>query len=89
MKYVAIDMHFIRDVINKTFLNISHVRGLDQLADLLTKLLNRQHHVLLRNYISNANETPILREHVMETSHSPSMLIFQIKKISQINLIYL
>lgn len=42
MKYIAIDVHFVRDLSAKGLLSVSYVNTLDQLADLLTKPLPQQ-----------------------------------------------
>nr|KYP76775.1 hypothetical protein KK1_021029 [Cajanus cajan] len=38
MKHIAIDYHFVRDLVNKKELNVSHVPSSHQLVDLLTKI---------------------------------------------------
>lgn len=41
MKHIALDYHFIRNLIQAGALRVSHVSTTDQLADVLTKLLAR------------------------------------------------
>lgn len=41
MKHIAIDYHFVRDLVQKSTLRVSHVSSSDQLADALTKPLSR------------------------------------------------
>ena len=61
MKHIQIDLHFVRDLVKKGSIQISHVYTQDQLADLLTKSLSKQHTELLRNKIDLADGSPILR----------------------------
>ena len=62
MKHIQIDLHFVRDLVQKGSIQISHVYTQDQLADLLTKSLSKQHTELLRNKINDlADGSPILR----------------------------
>lgn len=44
MKHIALDYHFIRNLIQAGMLRISHVSTKDQLADALTKPLPRLKH---------------------------------------------
>lgn len=41
MKHIAIDFHFVRDLVKTSHLRVSHVSSADQLADALTKPLSR------------------------------------------------
>ena len=41
MKHVAIDYHFVRDLVQSSALRVVHVSSGDQLADALTKSLSR------------------------------------------------
>lgn len=41
MKHIAIDLHFVRDLVSKGVLSVSYVNTLDQLVDILTKTLAR------------------------------------------------
>jgi len=38
MKHIQIDLHFVRDLVQKESLHVKHVHTQDQLAELLTKL---------------------------------------------------
>ncbi|GKV25827.1 hypothetical protein SLEP1_g35210 [Rubroshorea leprosula] len=40
MKHIAIDLHFVRDLVDKRLLHVSHISSHDQLADGLTKSLS-------------------------------------------------
>ena len=42
MKHIAIDYHFIRNMIQLGMVRVAHVSTKDQLADALTKPLSRQ-----------------------------------------------
>jgi len=66
MKHIQIDLHFVRDMVQKKILNIHHVNTHDQLADLLTKPFSRQrlHYLLLK--IGLADGSSILRERIKE-----------------------
>ncbi len=39
IKHIQIDLHFVRDLVQRGNLHVRHVHTQDQLADLLTKLL--------------------------------------------------
>ena len=41
MKHLAIDYHFVRDLVHHRPLRVAHISGSDQLADALTKSLPR------------------------------------------------
>jgi len=62
MKHIQIDLHFVHDLVQKNHLQVRHVHTNDQLADLLTKLLSKQRKALLRNKISLADGSSILRD---------------------------
>lgn len=51
MKHIAIDYHFIRELIQTSKLRVAHVSTKDQLADALTKPLSRATFQYLRNKI--------------------------------------
>ena len=55
MKHIQIDLHFVRDLVQKGSLQVRHVHTQDQLADLLTKPLSKQRIELLRTKIGLAN----------------------------------
>ena len=61
MKHIQIDLHFVRDLVQKGTLHVRHVHTQDQLADLLTKPLSRQRIEFLRNKIGLADGSTILR----------------------------
>lgn len=42
-KHIEVDCHFIRDTVTDGIITTSHVRTTEQLVDLLTKPLGRQH----------------------------------------------
>jgi hypothetical protein len=60
MKHIQIDLHFVRDLVQKGSLQVWHVHTQDQLADLLTKPLSKQRTKILRNNIGLANRSSIL-----------------------------
>ena len=41
MKHLALDYHFVRELVQRKFLRVSHISTTDQLADALTKPLPR------------------------------------------------
>ena len=51
MNYLAIDYHFVRDLVQSSKLRVIHVSAGDQLADALTKSLSRSHLLYLCNKI--------------------------------------
>lgn len=61
INYIAINLHFVRDLAFKGRLPVAYVNKQDQLADLLTKPLARAWFPLLRSKISIADGTSILR----------------------------
>lgn len=44
MKHIALDYHFIRNLVQSGALRVTHVSTHDQLADALTKPLTRARH---------------------------------------------
>ena len=72
MKHIQIDLHFVRDLVKKGSIQISHVYTQDQLADLLTKSLSKQHIELLRNKIDLTDGSPILRGRIKEACVDPA-----------------
>jgi hypothetical protein len=61
MKHVAIDYHFVRDLVVAKKLQVSHVPTSLQLADLLTKPLSSTRHHFLKDKIGVIEDTSILR----------------------------
>ena len=66
MKYIQINLHFVRDLAQKGSLQVRHVHTQDQLADLLTKPLSRQRTELLRTNIGLADGSLILWGRIRE-----------------------
>lgn len=66
MKYIQIDLHFMHDLVQKGTLNARHVNTQDQLADLMTKLLSKEHTEFLRSKIGLADGSSILRGRIKE-----------------------
>ena len=60
MKHIQIDLHFVRDLVQKGSLQVRHVHTQDQLVDLLTKPLSKQRTQLLRTKIGLADGSLIL-----------------------------
>jgi hypothetical protein len=61
MKHIAIDYHFVRDLVAGKKLQVSHVPTSHQLADLLTKPLSSTRHHFPKNKIGVLEDTSILR----------------------------
>ena len=66
MKYIQINLHFVRDLVQKGSLQVRHVHTQDQLADLLTKPLSRQRTESLRTNIGLADGSSILWGRIRE-----------------------
>lgn len=64
MKHISIDIHFVRDIVAKGLILVSHISTKDQLADLLTKALHRTRFQFLRSKIAIADGTAILRRRI-------------------------
>ena len=64
MKHIAIDYHFVRDLVSDKKLQVSHVPTSHQLADLLTKSLSSVRHHFLKDKIGVIDDTSILRGRV-------------------------
>ncbi|GKV20244.1 hypothetical protein SLEP1_g30399 [Rubroshorea leprosula] len=67
MKHIAVDLHFVRDLVDKKVLRVSHIASTDQLADGFTKPLHSTRFTCLRDKIGVADGTSILRGRVKET----------------------
>ncbi|KAL6328440.1 hypothetical protein AAG906_038315 [Vitis piasezkii] len=67
MKHIQIDLHFVRDQVQKGALKVSYVHTQDQLADLLTKPLSRERTECLRAKIGLADGSSILRGRIKES----------------------
>ncbi|GKU88975.1 hypothetical protein SLEP1_g3180 [Rubroshorea leprosula] len=67
MKHIAVDLHFVRDLVDKKVLRVSHIASTDQLADGFTKPLHSTRFTCLRDKIRVADGTSILRGRVKET----------------------
>lgn len=61
MKHLAIDYHFVRDLVAENKLTVSHVPTSHQLADLLTKPLSASRHKFLKDKIGVIEDASILR----------------------------
>ncbi|KAF2283583.1 hypothetical protein GH714_012076 [Hevea brasiliensis] len=60
MKHLEIDVHFVRDLVQREDLRVSHISSKDQLADLLTKPLSKQQFILNRSKIGIQDGSSIL-----------------------------
>ena len=63
MKHIAIDFHFVRDQVAQNRLRVTHVHTSNQLADSLTKPLQRKQFQLHRAKIGIHDGSSILRGH--------------------------
>ncbi|GKV05570.1 hypothetical protein SLEP1_g17568 [Rubroshorea leprosula] len=68
MKHIAIDLHFVRELVDHKVLRMSHISTLDQLADGLTKPLSTHHFAQLQHKIGVTDGSSILRGHIKETT---------------------
>ncbi|GKV48157.1 hypothetical protein SLEP1_g54985 [Rubroshorea leprosula] len=66
MKHIAVDLHFVRDLVDQKILRVSHISSKDQLADGLTKPLSSNRFISLRSKIGVTDGSSILRGHVKE-----------------------
>lgn len=64
MKHVAIDYHFVHDLVADKKLHVSHMPTSHQLADLLTKPLSSSRHNFLKANIGVIEAASILRGRV-------------------------
>ena len=73
MKHIEIDLLFVRDLVQKGRITVSHVHTLDQLADLLMKALPRHRFQTLKSKIGVADGTSILRGHIRKVITLPQI----------------
>ncbi|GKV48270.1 hypothetical protein SLEP1_g55092 [Rubroshorea leprosula] len=66
MKHIAIDLHFVRDLVDHKVLRVSHISSKDQFADGLTKPLSSARFTYLRSKIGVADGSSILQGCVKE-----------------------
>lgn len=66
MKHIALDFHYVRQLVQMGKLKVSHISTKDQLADILTKPLPRPRFTTLRDKIGVTDCDPILRGHIKE-----------------------
>jgi hypothetical protein len=74
MKHIQIDLHFVRDQVQKGTLHVRRVFTQDQLADLLTKPLSRARTEFLRTKIGLTDGSSILRRHIKEDARNLQMI---------------
>ncbi|GKV51222.1 hypothetical protein SLEP1_g57891 [Rubroshorea leprosula] len=67
MKHIAIDLHFVRELVDRKVLHVSHISSHDQLDNALTKALPSLRFRSLRSKIGVADGTSVLRGHIKET----------------------
>lgn len=60
MKHIAMDYHFVRQLVQQGKLLVSHISTKDQHADVLTKPLSRQRFSILRDKLGVTDGNPIL-----------------------------
>ncbi|MCH87526.1 retrovirus-related Pol polyprotein from transposon TNT 1-94, partial [Trifolium medium] len=61
MKYLAIDYHFVRDLVAENKLQVSHVPSSHQFADLLTKPISSPRHNFLKSKIGVIEPSSVLQ----------------------------
>ena len=66
MKRLAINYHFVRDIVAKGELKVSHVPSYHPLVDLLTKLFSRPRHEFLITKIGVVDSSSILQGHISD-----------------------
>ncbi|GKV47474.1 hypothetical protein SLEP1_g54377 [Rubroshorea leprosula] len=67
MKHIAIDLHFVRELVERKVLRVAHISSKDQLADGFTKPLPNTRFLQLRSKIGIADGSSILRGCVKDT----------------------
>jgi hypothetical protein len=80
MKHIRIEVHFVRDLVQRGILQAVHVHTTNQLVDMLTKPLSRARTELLRSKIGLTDGSPILRGCKRESLQSSASLPFNPKK---------
>lgn len=63
MKHIALDYHFVRQMVQLGNIRVSHISTKDQPADILTKPMHRTRFSFLRDKICVIDGDPILRGH--------------------------
>lgn len=63
MKHIALDYHFVRQMVQLENIRVSHISTKDQPADILTKPMHRTRFSFLRDKICVIDGDPILRGH--------------------------
>jgi len=71
MKHIQIDLHFVRDLVHRGAIHVRHVHTQNQLADLLTKPLSKQHTEHWRSKIAFADGISILRGCIRTANGKP------------------
>jgi len=61
MKHIALDYHFVRQLVQNVQLQVSHISTKDQLTNILTKPLSRLRFTLIRDKMGVIDGNPILR----------------------------
>ncbi|GKU99951.1 hypothetical protein SLEP1_g12725 [Rubroshorea leprosula] len=59
--HIAIDLHFVRDLVDRGFLHVSHISTRDQFADGFTKPLSSARFCLLRSKLGIVDSSSVLR----------------------------
>ncbi|GKV53384.1 hypothetical protein SLEP1_g59915, partial [Rubroshorea leprosula] len=67
MKHIAIDLHFVRELMDRKLLRVSHISTVNQLADGLTKPLSSAWFSQLKSKIGVTDGSSILQGHMTET----------------------
>jgi hypothetical protein len=73
MKHIQIDLHFVRDQVQKGTLHVRHVHTQDQPADLLTKPMSRARIEFLQAKIGLVDGSSILRGHIKKDARNLQM----------------
>ncbi|GKV07965.1 hypothetical protein SLEP1_g19658 [Rubroshorea leprosula] len=68
MKHIAIDLHFVRELVDRKLLRVSHISTIDQLADGLTKPLSSARFSQLKSKIGVTDGSSILRGRITATN---------------------